>query len=152
LAACEFFAARLTGFGDCLEARGNYLSKVEIELRPPKGLQFGGADDERGWPNRSALEEHDREIEAEAVAYLVFSRVRDCSSFGPISESTCRQGRHEARQSGPCRSLRGTDRAPRQDPSWIHKVSGQETAELIIIFSRPMSCIGAPGARASASD
>ena len=33
-----------------------------------------GADDEGGWPNRTGLEEHEREIEAEAVAYLVCSR------------------------------------------------------------------------------
>jgi hypothetical protein len=33
-----------------------------------------GADDEGGWPNRTGLEKHEREIEAEAVAYLVCSR------------------------------------------------------------------------------
>jgi hypothetical protein len=33
-----------------------------------------GADDEGGWPNRTGLGEHEREIEAEAVAYLVCSR------------------------------------------------------------------------------
>jgi IrrE N-terminal-like domain len=31
-------------------------------------------DDEGGWPNRTDLEKHEREIEAEAVAYLVCSR------------------------------------------------------------------------------
>jgi hypothetical protein len=33
-----------------------------------------GADDEGGRPNRTGLGEHEREIEAEAVAYLVCSR------------------------------------------------------------------------------
>jgi IrrE N-terminal-like domain len=33
-----------------------------------------GPDDEGGWPNRTGLGYHEREIEAEAVAYLVCSR------------------------------------------------------------------------------
>jgi hypothetical protein len=38
------------------------------------GCNSVGADDEGGWPNRTGLEENGREIEAEAVAYLVCSR------------------------------------------------------------------------------